>query len=383
MAFSPYGKTLATASLDYSIRLWDFEKRERIATLQGHLSEVWSLAFSPDGRSLITGAKDGSIKIWSTTRRRAVDVFARASTPLAFSKDGRTLAALQQQNSIALLDLGTGEIEQQFHLESSRGFRGGPRPRPGQSVSISGDLRKIAQGLEDGSVKIWDIETHDTNIIKVSTRPVDLTVLSPDGRYLIAGSHDQALQWWDLRTASSSALDTEAQRVQFSPDAKTLAVFGRDNKLEFWDAATHTMRTNLVLEIQPGMGAQAAFSPDSRLLAVVCQDDSVHLVDIASSQTVAVFTGHKQPLTSVAFSPDGRTLATASEDSTMKLWNVASGQELLSVRRLGSAMFGLLFSPDGSLLVGGTSPFAQTSGIRFYRAAQLQESETISASAAR
>jgi WD40 repeat protein len=156
LAFSPDGKMLATASLDYSIRLWDFAKRERIATLQGHLSEVWSLAFLPDGQSLVSGAKDGSVKIWSTSRKAPADVLARASTPLAFSSDGRTLAAFQQQNSIALLDLETGQVERSIQLESGRGFRGGFRPRPGQAVTISADLRKIAQGIEDGIVKIWD-----------------------------------------------------------------------------------------------------------------------------------------------------------------------------------------------------------------------------------
>ena len=36
LAFSPDGGLLATASMDYSIRLWDFVTRQRLATFQGH-----------------------------------------------------------------------------------------------------------------------------------------------------------------------------------------------------------------------------------------------------------------------------------------------------------------------------------------------------------
>ena len=67
IAFSPDGQTLATASMDHSIRLWDFKQRKRIATLHGHVSEVWALAFAPDGKTILTGGKDGSVKLWDTT----------------------------------------------------------------------------------------------------------------------------------------------------------------------------------------------------------------------------------------------------------------------------------------------------------------------------
>ncbi|HKS36007.1 MAG TPA: serine/threonine-protein kinase, partial [Verrucomicrobiae bacterium] len=78
VTFSPDGQTLATASYDYSIRLWDFAKRERLTTLQGHLSEVWALAFSPDGQALVSGAKDGGVKRWSTHRQKKTDALAGA-----------------------------------------------------------------------------------------------------------------------------------------------------------------------------------------------------------------------------------------------------------------------------------------------------------------
>jgi WD40 repeat protein len=62
LAFSADGR-LATASLDHSIRLWDFNTRQRTATLQGHLSEARLVTFAPDGRTLVSAGADG-VKIW-------------------------------------------------------------------------------------------------------------------------------------------------------------------------------------------------------------------------------------------------------------------------------------------------------------------------------
>ena len=64
LAFSPDGSTLASGSLDTTVRLWDAATGERLNTLTGHKNWVRSVAFSPDGTTLASGSRDGTVLLW-------------------------------------------------------------------------------------------------------------------------------------------------------------------------------------------------------------------------------------------------------------------------------------------------------------------------------
>ena len=73
VAYSPDGKTLASGSVDKTIKLWSVATGKEQATLKGHMKEVSSVAYSPDGKTLASGSFDGTIKLWDMPAAKKAD----------------------------------------------------------------------------------------------------------------------------------------------------------------------------------------------------------------------------------------------------------------------------------------------------------------------
>ncbi len=104
LAFSADDATLASGSLDGTIRLWKTQPGTFVAELPGHMEETSAVAFSPDGRTLASVNMNLSVKLWHIpTQRELVSWdFPNAGDFLTFSPDGRFLALTTRSNSVYL-----------------------------------------------------------------------------------------------------------------------------------------------------------------------------------------------------------------------------------------------------------------------------------------
>ncbi|HTI73085.1 MAG TPA: serine/threonine-protein kinase [Candidatus Limnocylindria bacterium] len=96
-AVSSHGRFLALSAEDpYTVFLYNLENGRRFS-LTNHTEIVKGLSFSPDGRSLATASVDGFIRLWETRSGHPIAELARhleEATDVAFSGDGRTLASI-------------------------------------------------------------------------------------------------------------------------------------------------------------------------------------------------------------------------------------------------------------------------------------------------
>jgi WD40 repeat protein len=114
IAFSPDGKTLA-AAVGTAVVLWDYqhpdEKPPAVSNrrlLRGHAGAVRSLAFASDGRTIATASVDGTLRIWDARKAfelSCLDVGAGPLHGLAFAPDGMTVAVGSGWGEIAIIDV--------------------------------------------------------------------------------------------------------------------------------------------------------------------------------------------------------------------------------------------------------------------------------------
>jgi WD40 repeat protein len=64
VAYSPDGRTLASAGADHTLRIWDAATGQPVQTLLGHEDWVRDVSYSPDGRTLASASNDRTVKIW-------------------------------------------------------------------------------------------------------------------------------------------------------------------------------------------------------------------------------------------------------------------------------------------------------------------------------
>jgi WD40 repeat protein len=379
VSYSGDARRVATCSLDGSIRIWNAKTGRQVARFDTGLYP-FLIAFSPNKRYLAWQGgrlrKDGrklgrEVELWDTARRHAEELsigdFPNAITRLAFSPDGRSIAAGGQDGSVVLLDSSSGKRQNEWvhddtgtavrHLIfSQKGSRliaaSANRVRAwdvsqGKEIldrDIPGsDLRAVAISPNDESLALLASSRQAGNVAHVSeivileckpnAKPkrfrVDKAQLSPwlqfsgDGQLITMSSG--GIVRWDV--GSGKPVDAiPEQRGPSSVVSKDGTLIGNPqltpSRLEIRDRAKATKVDSIPVPSWRSTEL-TVFSPDYSTVA--CQRrGGFTLWKLAESELNEQdhWDGHFGQVLDLAFSPDGERVATCAEDRTIKIWRV-------------------------------------------------------------
>ena len=180
IVFSPDGHTLASASWDNTVRLWNVHTGANRAILADRECLYSGVQ---DGRTLASGGKSTTIYLWDigTARRQAtLPGHTEPIQTIVFSPDGGTLVSAGRDRKIRLWDIQTEQLKATF-------------------AGNIGQIKSLAFS-SDGRIPVqfeWDVDSgRRLGVFTGHTNTVNTLVFSPDGRTLASGSeHGTALLW--------------------------------------------------------------------------------------------------------------------------------------------------------------------------------------------
>jgi WD40 repeat protein len=359
VCFGPDGKAVASGLSDklvnsvpteFTIKIWDADKGEEIATLRGPTGEVNGVCFSGDGRRLASAANDMTVKVWDVARGQEVVTFKghrAAVNSVSFRRGGKWLASASSDRTVKIWDAaGNQEV-----LTLERHYS------PVHSVCFSPDGKRMASAGADNRVTIWDAATGGNVRHRFLTAgALNGVCFSPDSQWLAVACRDHTVKVFgarDLRLLFTLAGHKGAvTSVAFRQGGKWLASASEDKTVNVWDLDQRRLKHTLE-------GHQAAvtcvcFHPDGKWLASASADRTVKLWDLDHLRAKRTFEGHAGPVQGVCFSPDGHRLASASSDQTVKIWEAETGQEVRTFRGHSAAVRSVCFNPKGTRLATGS-----------------------------
>ncbi|MER6029926.1 caspase family protein [Streptomyces sp. NPDC001851] len=377
-AFTPAGRTLATASQDGTVMLWDTSSPQhprKLSRLQGPNYGVYAVAFSPDGHVLAAGGSDRAgltVQMWDVSspgrpRRLGGPLTGPVNVDtLAFTPDGRTLAAGTPDGKVWLWDTGdpghTHRLGQPLTLRNT----------DVSALAFRPDGHLLAAGDLDGTAALWDItdRTHPQRLKNPISHPDGVTALgfTPDGRTLVTGGGDGKANLWNAGDPGHPTWVSQMS-VGDAP-VKALNVFRHQIDVALADHYTTVWNTsrpaaprmiNSAVAGASNWTQAVAFAPHGDLLATGSADNTVilwHGKSDNGSVPLSARVGGMGGVQSMALRPDGHAVATGGVDGKVTLWDLADpkhphGVTSKTVRHTAS-VFGMAFSPDGRILASGS-----------------------------
>ncbi|MET8977481.1 XRE family transcriptional regulator [Streptomyces sp. NPDC004539] len=310
---SPDSTLLALAGRDRTVGLWslrDPRRPARTATLRGHTDAVHAVAFHPRRPLLATAGADRTIRLWDSGTGKGGSV--NGGVAYGGSVNGGSVSG-GPGNGRAPLAVLTGAH------------------RPLRSLAFSRDGRLLADGCEDGTVRVRSLDDlRHPVLLRAHADSVRALGFSADGRLLATAGQDGTVRLWDLADpgrpvarASWRAHELGVFWLEFHPREPVLATGGGGREsARLWDVtdAARPRRTAGLVGHDDVVG-HLAFSPDGRGIATASDDRSVRIWDLTGRvpRETATLTAYPTAVMGVRYTPDGRTLVTTAFDGTARV----------------------------------------------------------------
>jgi serine/threonine protein kinase/WD40 repeat protein len=312
VAWHPDGKTLAAASPDHLVYVWNAETGELTRTLQGHWAEAVGGTFDPDGYLLVSRGWEPAVRFWEPASDRPV--LSISHNEGRFASDRRSFWTVDDYF------VDRWELESAMPAFTVFGHDGKTTKHP-LAITLAPGGRLAATGGEDG-VRLWDLARR-REVGHVGSGRVASVFFDAVGKALYASGQEGIFRW------PVRPIHAGSDRVAVGP-AQPLS------HLDGW--------------------RRAVLSDAGSKIAAVHGNQHAHIIDLTDLERDVQLQG-PPPSWRIALSPDGVWAAVgifryadAKEVWVWDLRDVKPGGEARPARKLPARWAQVEFHPGGKHL---------------------------------
>lgn len=296
---------LLSACHDRQPMLRDGVTGDWIGTWTGHKGAVWSLQMDPTGSLAATASGDFSARLWDAVTGNSLLELPHSHIvkTCAFSANSEKLATGGKEALLRVYDLPTLLLSKK---KGGKDNSGNNKQKVTASIEIKQDApitkvawltdRLLVSACSNGKMYLWDVSSASG---KSSASPLNV---------------------FDTKSAAEIR-DMEIRTIM---SGQTILTAAAGQKVFFFDATPSTAKYNLIHEwpmpIHFKEEGGATLHPSGTKFVAGGSDLWVRVFDFATGAELECHKGHHGPIRCVRYSPDGKLYASGSEDGTIRLW---------------------------------------------------------------
>ncbi|GAW16992.1 hypothetical protein ANO14919_064410 [Xylariales sp. No.14919] len=403
---------LASGSQDGKVRVWDLHKRNVVANLDSHVSDVRGLDYSPAQNTLVTAGRDKTIRWWDTRSwkpRKVIPCFELVEA-VGFIGDGQLTYTAGSNGCLRIWQTETGR-------ELTAEQKAKPEAEAFVSAVYQSGFPFIACVQMDHTIALFKIPTGGTTSVVAPPEPfrrisgthddiIDLRYLFPDHSVMALATNSE-----DIRIVSVSEPSNSTALVPsdyFGQDVALLkghddiiitldvdwsghwvATGAKDNTAKIWRVdprndsyicwATfqgHAESVSAVAlpRVRPVDGSKAYADPlnhPPQFLVTGSSDQTIKRWEIPKEQQRgksgirASYTrkAHDKDINAIDVSNNAQLFASASQDKVVKIWSIEEGEVQGILRGHRRGVWSVSFAPLNTPVLQGEQGSVSGKGV--------------------
>ncbi len=289
--------------------------------LQAHTDAIQSVAISPDGKTIASASDDGTVRLWeleadNPNSSREIKDQGGWVRAVVFVSDRQMITAGQDKN-IKIIDIASGKVVKTLSGHTNLV----------NSLAIAPVVNLLVSGSFDNTVNIWQISTGKLQqTLKGHTDKIWGVAISPDGKQIVSASRDKSLKIWDVKTGELLRTLTGSLEgvtcVLVTPDGKRVISGSSDKVIRVWDLASG--KQIFTLSGHEDAIASLAITNDGNYLFSGSKDSpsSIRLWNLKTKSLIWNLIGHPDLVTSLVITPDQLKLVSSSQDKNVAIWEI-------------------------------------------------------------